>query len=239
MLCRVNAPSATAPAPNPVAVVGRLFGATIVFGLLLFLVAGTVRWPAGWAYLAVNVAVLGVYIAILLRVSPELIQERAHPPADAKRWDKPLVTVIAGVGPLALLLVCGLDHRLRWSPDLPASVTVIGFLAMAAGGALSNYAVAHNRFFSSLVRIQRDRGHLVIDTGPYQFVRHPGYVGSLLHMCGTALALGSLWALVVVAVVTSVLVARTSLEDKTLRSELDGYEDYTKRVRYRLVPRVW
>jgi protein-S-isoprenylcysteine O-methyltransferase Ste14 len=217
----------------------RLLAATLVFGALLFLLAGTVRWPAGWIYLAINVAILVVYSVILLRFHPDLIDERKKPPADAKTWDKPFVAIVGALGPMLLLVVSGLDRRFRWSAAVPFAVKAVGLLLLVGGGAMSNYAVAHNRFFSAVVRIQRDRGHRVIDTGPYQVLRHPGYVGSILHMAGTALALGSWWALLVAAGVSAVLAVRTAYEDRALHEELEGYAEYASHVRYRLFPWVW
>jgi protein-S-isoprenylcysteine O-methyltransferase Ste14 len=224
---------------NPTKAVIRLVASMLVFGGLLFLLAGTVSWPAGWAYLAVNLFVLGTYGAILLRVHPELIDERKRPPSDAKKWDKPYVAVIGVLGPFLMITVCGLDRRFHWSAPVPATLKGLGLLLLAAGGSLTNYAVAHNRFFSAIVRIQRDRGHLVVDTGPYQALRHPGYVGSILHMTGTSLALGSWWSFVVTGVISAIIVARTAREDRTLHDELEGYADYAAHVKYRLFPWVW
>ncbi|MGE5357749.1 MAG: methyltransferase family protein [Bacteroidales bacterium] len=217
----------------------RFVIATIVFAAILFLCAGTLAWPAAWVYLAVISAVLVEYSAIVVRLHPDLIVERRRPPADAKSWDKPLVAIVAGAGPLALLIVSGLDRRFGWTHPMSGWVNAAGLVLVAAGGALGNYAVAANRFFSALVRIQRDRGHHVVDTGPYRVVRHPGYVGSILHMFGTGLALGSLRAAAIAALVSLVLVVRTSLEDRTLHAELEGYAEYAARVRYRLVPGLW
>jgi protein-S-isoprenylcysteine O-methyltransferase Ste14 len=112
-------------------------------------------------------------------------------------------------------------------------------VAVAAGGGLPLWAVAANPFFSGLVRIQRDRGHRVVDTGPYRFVRHPSYAGSIVYMIGVTFALGSYVALPAAAVLCAVLVVRTALEDRTLREELDGYADYARRVRFRLIPGIW
>jgi protein-S-isoprenylcysteine O-methyltransferase Ste14 len=234
ILCRV-----TERSQGPAASAVRLLGSTVVFGAILFLLAGTVRWPAGWAFLAINFAVLSVYVTTLARLHPDLVQERKTPPADAKAWDKPLVAIVGIIGPFCLLFACGLDRRFRWSPAMPQALKAAGLLLLAAGGSLTNYAVLHNRFFSAVVRIQRDRGHRVVDTGPYQVLRHPGYIGSILHMVGQCLALGSTWALTVAAAVSLVLVARTALEDQVLTAELDGYADYARHVRYRLVPWVW
>ncbi len=216
----------------------RLALTTVAYGLMLFACAGTFAWPAAWAYLGLMTVMLAGYMVILGR-HPDLVAERRRPPADAKRWDKPLVAVIGGVGPLALLLACGFDRRFHWSPQMSAAWNAAGLLLIGLGGALSNRAVAANRFFSAIIRIQRDRGHHVVDTGPYRLVRHPGYLASIVHMPGVALALGSLWALTIAAAIGVVVVVRTALEDRTLRAELEGYAEYAGRVRYRLLPGVW
>lgn len=228
------------PAPvSPVAGAIRLAAGTVAFSALLFLSAGTTRWPAAWAFLTIITAVMVAYAAIVARLHPDLIEERLHPPADAKRWDKPLAAIVAVVGPIVLLLLCGLDRRLAWSGPAPGWAEVGGLLAVAAGGALSLWAVAANRFFSALVRVQRDRGHRVVDTGPYRYVRHPGYAGSMLYMLGVTVALGSRVALGAAALLGVVLGVRTALEDHTLHEELDGYADYAQRVRFRILPGIW
>jgi protein-S-isoprenylcysteine O-methyltransferase Ste14 len=216
----------------------RLALMTIVYGLSLFACAGTVAWPAAWAYLGLMTVMLAGYMVIVGR-HPDLVAERRKPPADAKAWDKPLVAVIGVVGPVALLLACGFDRRFHWSPPMSAAWKAAGLLLVGFGSALSNWAVAANRFFSAIIRIQRDRGHHVVDTGPYRLVRHPGYLASMVHMPGVALALGSWRGLAVVAAVGVVVIVRTALEDRTLRAELEGYAEYAGRVRYRLLPGVW
>ena len=228
------------PAPmSPVAGAIRLVAGTAAFAALLFVTAGTVAWPAAWAYLVTISAVMAVYAVIIVRLHPELIEERRNPPADAKSWDKPFVVIVGMVGPVVFVLLAGLDHRFGWTGPTAAWVQVVGILAVAAGGMITNYAVAANRFFSSVVRIQRDRGHQVIDAGPYRYIRHPGYAGSMVHMIGVSFALGSRVALAAAIVFCLVLAARTALEDRTLRRELDGYADYARRVRFRLLPGVW
>ncbi len=214
------------------------FAMTAAYGALLFLCAGTARWPAGWAYLAIMMAVL-VHTSTILRRHPDLIAERRKPPAGAKRWDRPLVAVIGVAGPIALIVVSGLDRRFHWSAPMAVWWKGAGLVLVAAGGMLSNWALSVNRFFSALVRIQTDRGHQVVDSGPYRLVRHPGYLGSMIHMPGVALALGSITGLWVVAAVAVTMLVRTFLEDRTLRAELDGYDAYARRVRYRLVPGIW
>jgi protein-S-isoprenylcysteine O-methyltransferase Ste14 len=217
----------------------RLVVTTLFFGGLLFVTAGTVAWPAAWAYLALVTASLVVYSVNIVRLHPDLIRERRKPPGDAKKWDWPLVAVVGALGPLVLLALCGFDRRVGWSRPMPAWLNLAGLLLVAAGHALANCAFAANRFFSALVRIQRDRGHTVVDSGSYRFVRHPGYLGSILQMFGTGFALGSWWALDVAAVVSLVVAVRTAVEDRTLQRELDGYAEYAARVRFRLVPGIW
>jgi protein-S-isoprenylcysteine O-methyltransferase Ste14 len=228
------------PAPmSPVAGAIRLVAGTAAFAALLFVTAGTVAWPAAWAYLVTISTVMAVYAVILVRLHPELIEERRNPPAGAKAWDKPFVVVVGMVGPVMFLLLSGFDHRFHWSGPTAGWVQAAGILAVAAGGMLTNSAVAANRFFSSVVRIQRDRGHHVVDAGPYRYIRHPGYAGSMIHMVGVSFALGSRVALVAAIAFCLVLAARTALEDRTLRAELDGYAEYAGRVRFRLFPGVW
>jgi protein-S-isoprenylcysteine O-methyltransferase Ste14 len=228
------------PAPvSPVAGAIRLTAGTVAFAAFLFVAAGTARWPAAWAYLVIMTAVMATYAAIVVRLHPDLIEERLRPPADAKRWDKPLAAVVGVVGPIVLLLLCGLDHRFRWSAPTPPWAQAAGLVAVAAGGALTDWAVAANRFFSALVRVQHDRGHRVVDAGPYRWVRHPGYAGSMIYMLGVTFALGSRVALGAAALFCVVLGVRTALEDRTLHGELDGYSDYARRVRFRIFPGVW
>jgi protein-S-isoprenylcysteine O-methyltransferase Ste14 len=228
------------PAPlTPFSAAVRVIASTTVVGAILFLAAGTLDWPAAWAYLAIVTVIMATYTVIVLRIHPDLADERRRPPADAKRWDKPFTAAVAVLGPAALILLSGFDRRYHWSPPLPAWIEVAGLVLGAAGGMFTNTAVAANRFFSALVRIQHDRGHHVIDTGPYRFVRHPGYAGSIVYMFGMAVALGSRAAVAATAVIVLVLVVRTALEDRTLRAELEGYADYARRVRFRLVPGVW
>jgi protein-S-isoprenylcysteine O-methyltransferase Ste14 len=235
----VNNTSTTQAPRGAVAGLARLVGGIVAWAAILFALAGTIRWPAGWLYIVINLAILSVYGVIVFRFHPDLIIERKKPPADAKKWDKPFVAFIGALGPLLLIVVCGLDRRFHWSGAVPAALKAAGLSLIVVGGALTNYAVFHNRFFSAIVRIQRDRGHHVVDRGPYRFVRHPGYTGSLLHMTGTSLALGSWWSLAVTAAISAAIVARTSREDRTLRDELEGYPEYAGRVRYRLVPWIW
>jgi len=157
----------------------------------------------------------------------------------AKAWDKVLGPLMALSVSFPLVIVAGLDHRFGWSPALPLWLVLSGFILVALGYAFAAWALAENRFFSSLVRIQVDRGHMVCDTGPYRFVRHPGYAGNLLALPGIVLALNSMWTLIPAAVALIITVIRTALEDRTLHEELPGYRDYALRIRYRLIPGIY
>jgi protein-S-isoprenylcysteine O-methyltransferase Ste14 len=138
-----------------------------------------------------------------------------------------------------MVMVAGLDHRYGWSPEFPLWLIVIGFIVVLVGYAFASWAMAENRFFSSVVRIQVDRGHVVCDSGPYRFVRHPGYAGNIPPLFGLVFALGSQWVLIPAAAATIITVIRTILEDQTLQDELPGYQDYARRVRYRLIPGIY
>ncbi|MBW7471681.1 isoprenylcysteine carboxylmethyltransferase family protein [Marinobacter sp. M216] len=157
----------------------------------------------------------------------------------AKAWDKVLAPLMALSLSFPLVIVAGLDHRFGWSPVIPLGLIVLGFLLTALGYAFATWALIENRFFSSVVRIQVERGHVVCDSGPYRIVRHPGYAGNIVALAGIVLALNSLWTLIPAAVALVIAVIRTVLEDQTLQDELPGYRDYAQRVRYRLIPGIY
>ena len=174
----------------------------------------------------------------LWRVNPEIFAARRKYQKGTKAWDAVVasLTIIAYV---AILPVAALDDaRFRWAPQ-PDWVVAIGYLLMVAGFAGFTWAQGVNRHFEATVRIQSDRDHEVIDTGPYAFIRHPGYVAASVMMIGMALALGSLYALIPAAVVVALLIGRTLGEEAELRAGLQGYVDYTRRVRFRWIPGLW
>jgi len=229
---------------------GRLFEwqALVRFVLLvvtllaiLFIAAGTLHWPMAWAYAIQAAAITFGSRLLMIRRSPDLVTERAQSLSaeGAKSWDKIIVRLVAIVGPLLTLIVCGLDVRFGWRPEIPLAVQIVAFVLMMLGSLLGTWAMLVNRFFSGVVRIQTDRGHTVVTDGPYRFVRHPAYAGGVVANLAGPLALGSVWALIPGALIALLTVVRTALEDKTLREELAGYKEYAQQVRYRLLPGMW
>jgi protein-S-isoprenylcysteine O-methyltransferase Ste14 len=178
-------------------------------------------------------------IVVFTRFQPQLVQERADRWRDGKAWDKPFLVILGVVGPAAVQLVCGLDKRFGWSSSPGPVVQGLGVVLFAIGTAIVAWAMAVNPFFSAVVRIQEDRGHRVIERGPYAIVRHPGYAGMTLATVGGPLVLATMWGLAPGALVLAAIVVRTGLEDRTLHAELAGYPAYARRVGFRLIPFVW
>ena len=208
----------------------------LILAVILFISAGRLDWMWAWAYLGVGV---GILIINVLVMPPELIAERGRTDKkDIKVWDRVLTTLII-LPTLGMPIIAGLDERFGWSPQLALAVHLIGLAFIALGQGLFTWAMVSNKFFSTSVRIQMDRDHTVATGGPYQYVRHPGYVGYIVSLFATAVALGSLWALIPAGLTMCLFIVRTALEDKTLQEELDDYRDYATRVRYRLLPGVW
>ena len=209
-----------------------------MFAVAVFWPAGRLGWLEGWLYMAVVGTHLLVNILYLMRVNPELIVRRMQLGRGTKHWDKIWLAVFTPVF-VIIYVVAGLDAgRFGWAL-MPTWVWFAGFLLFVPGAALFTWAMAVNPFFEKTVRIQRERGHLVIDTGPYAFIRHPGYVGFCGWILSAPLLLRSGWALVPALVAVAAVVVRTALEDETLRRELVGYEAYAARVRFRLIPGLW
>jgi protein-S-isoprenylcysteine O-methyltransferase Ste14 len=209
--------------------------------LVLLVCGGDFGWWQAWGYSVLIVAAgLGGRIWAEQR-HPGLLAERQNMEKvqSAKAWDKVLAPLMALSVSFPLVIVAGLDHRFGWSPVFPLWLIVLGFLLISLGYAFAAWALIENRFFSSVVRIQVDRGHVVCDSGPYRIVRHPGYAGNMLALPGMVLALSSMWTLIPAAVALIIAVIRTVLEDQTLQDELPGYRDYARRVRYRLIPGIY
>ena len=209
----------------------------LVFGGLLFLPAGRLDWTLGWVHIGLITAMVVVMWARLRRWNPELIEARMRVGAGTKAWDK-MWAALFGPAMAAVYVVAGFDAR-DGVMTLPERGWPFGLLLFVPGAALLTWPMIVNPFFEKTVRIQTDRGHRVIDTGPYRYVRHPGYVGFLLWMLASPVLLASIWACIPTALCVIGIVVRTALEDRTLREELTGYPEYAARVRFRLVPGVW
>lgn len=212
----------------------------LIQALVLFGVAGTLRWGAAWLYFGLSLAGIAVNL-IFMRHKPETIAERGRGTASGnwKEWDK-VVGIAYGIFYFfGVLLVAGLDERFGWTTTLTTGWQIAGFAGFVLGNGLFSWAMITNAYFSTAVRIQTDRGHQVCTTGPYRFVRHPGYVGASLQSLAMPLLLGSWWALIAGGTAVLLLILRTALEDKTLHEELAGYPEYAQKVRYRLLPGIW
>jgi protein-S-isoprenylcysteine O-methyltransferase Ste14 len=179
--------------------------------------------------------------ALILLKNPDMARERAEAgqKGDVKAWDKTLVPLIAIYGPLVSWIIAGLDERFSWTPDLPDTIQIFALCVMFLGLMVSTWAMVVNRFFSSHVRIQSDRGQTVVSTGPYRVVRHPGYAGGLFAWMATPIFFSSYWVVIPAVMVIILTIIRTALEDRTLQEELPGYREYAERVRYRLMPGIW
>ncbi|MFY2860981.1 methyltransferase family protein [Mycobacterium sp. THU-M104] len=209
----------------------------VAFGLILFVPAGTVNYWQAWVFLVV-VAVLAWLPALyLLRTNPVALQARIRggPAAETRMAQK---VVIAGLysSLAAMVVASALDHRFGWS-RVPTTICLVGDVVVAVGLSVMGLVVVQNSYAAATVRVEA--GQTVVSTGLYGLVRHPMYTGNVIMMVGIPLALGSLWGLVFVVPGLIVLASRIGDEEKLLRNELEGYRAYTRKVRYRLIPRVW
>ena len=210
----------------------------VVFMVAVFLLAGRISYWQGWAWGGVGLLAT-LIVALLFRGKRELMQERLKPGPGTKWWDRVFYALYIP-GFLAVIGGAAMDAgRVHWSPPLPPAVYVASYVLLVYSYFLAFWAMWTNRFFSSVVRIQSDRGQTVVREGPYRYVRHPGYAGAIPLVISTALSLGSLWALAPAAFITVLFVVRTALEDATLQRELPGYAEYAREVRYRLIPGIW
>jgi protein-S-isoprenylcysteine O-methyltransferase Ste14 len=208
-------------------------------GALLFVPAGTWRWPAAWVFLA-TMGIIGLSAGSwLARTDPELLAERMRLTAqdDQPAADKIFVPVIGGVF-LIWFVAIGLDHRLIGS-DFPIALQALGLALLLLSTVFVMWVMRENSFAAPLVKVQRERGHHVVSTGPYAWVRHPMYSGAILFMVGIPLLLSSGWGLAISPLFAVLFAVRTGIEERTLIEGLPGYRDYTAHVRYRLLPGVW
>lgn len=208
--------------------------------LLPILISGRWNWWEAWLMAAVFILAFIISRVLAVRSTPDILVERANygQHENTQSWDKWLSPLVA-FGSVLVLLVAGLDARFQWSAGFSLPVEMLGLVLILAGYALASYALVENAYFSGTVRIQSERGHTVISSGPYGWVRHPGYLGSLISSLGMPLLLDSLWAFIPVVVIGAFFILRTRLEDQFLQMNLTGYREYARKVRYRLLPGIW
>ena len=208
--------------------------------LSFFISAGHIDIPRAWMFFGVTFVYLIASVAVLYRFNPQLIDQRLKRKREgSKSWDEVLMRVNNIMVMFIVPTIAGLDiGRFHWS-SLSVHSAAVGFVLYIIGAVLLNWAMIVNPHFEPTVRIQKDRDHQVITTGPYKFVRHPGYLAGILWTLSIPLIIGSLFAFIPAGIYILLTIIRTSLEDKTLRKELNGYFEYAKRVKYRLFPGVW
>jgi protein-S-isoprenylcysteine O-methyltransferase Ste14 len=231
----MTAPKITLPALIAFLVINAFYA------FLPLLIVGRMNWIPGWVYAGLTLfSTLGSRV-LAARKNPGILAERANSltAPGVKEWDKKLVPLVGLFGPLLTLLVSGLDVRFGWSPALSGWIASVALAVLVLGLLLGTWAFLENKFFSGTVRIQTDRGHYVIDTGPYRYLRHPGYAGALWMYLAIPPYFGSLWGLLPALGLIAVFILRTALEDKTLQEELPGYKEFTQKTKYRLFPGLW
>ncbi len=213
--------------------------AILFLGLMfavLFIPAARWDYWYGWIYFILFVY---VYLFNWILIPSDLLQERFKPGPGTEKWDYVFHAFHLPIA-YAIPLVAALDGgRYHWTGEFPLWIKVFAFAVIFLGYSLEILSVWTNQFFSSTVRIQKERGHFVIDKGPYAFIRHPGYAASIISASCIAIALNSLWALIPAGLYALLFITRTVLEDNTLQKELPGYADYAARVKYRLLPGIW
>ena len=211
---------------------------TLLFLLILFISAGRINYWQGWLY--ATICIISVLLnSFALTNNAELAAERSEVKSGTKSWDKKIIGLSAVIL-IITYIVAGLDSgRFHWSPGFHWGINATGVVLILLGELIFLMAQKQNKFFSSLMRIQSERGHTVCDTGIYKIIRHPAYFGNIITAIGIPLILGSLWGFIPAAISVFLIVLRTSLEDKSLMNELDGYRDYAFKTRYRLLPYIW
>jgi protein-S-isoprenylcysteine O-methyltransferase Ste14 len=211
-----------------------IFIAAVVF----FIAAGKFDSIRAWSYIGIyTIGGMGINL-LLLRKSPQLLNDRGEIKTGAKQWDKLIILLYFFLGLIVTPLIAGLDDRWEWHL-LPIAYWYVGVGLYLFSMGFITWPMLYNRFFEGMVRIQEEKNHTVVKTGPYRFVRHPGYVGMLTGAFAMPLAFGSFWGLVPAACMAVVVIIRTWFEDKTLQEELEGYKAYCQEVKYRLIPYLW
>jgi len=216
----------------------KLFLGTLLFFAIIFVSAGKIDYWQGLIYVSIGLVML-ILNHTVLRIDKELLKERSRSAENTQKWDKKILG-LSFLITISMYVVAGLDSgRYYWSPNFHWSIYLLGLILTAFGQLLFLIAQKQNRFFSSTVRIQADREHIVCETGLYKIVRHPAYLGSIIQSIGFPLLFGSLWSIIPICAMIILLITRTNLEDRTLQNELKGYLEYSLKTRYKIIPYVW
>jgi protein-S-isoprenylcysteine O-methyltransferase Ste14 len=213
----------------------QVFSILILQGAVLFIAAGTLSWKWAW-----YVLLLGLLLLLIngILLPAELVIERGRKKENVKKWDR-IITSIISLPTILMYVFSGLDHRFNWTGDVHIIINIAGLVLIFLGSMIFTWSMVSNKFFSTLVRLQIDRQHTVVTEGPYKYIRHPGYLGYIIFTLATPIALGAFSGLIFSGTIGILLIARTSLEDATLKKELPGYAEYTENVKYKLIPLLW
>lgn len=219
------------------------FSVAFVYLLVALILLGISRdlgWWQAWVF-SVALLIVGVGGRFLAeRNHPGLMNERLHLGHEGvKGWDKLLAPLMGFAVLFPHVIVAGLDNYYGWTTPFALWLQAIALVLILFGYAFADWALVVNRYFSLMVRIQKDRGHVVCDTGPYRYVRHPAYAGNVVASFTIPFFLDSWWVMGPAVIALVITVVRTALEDRTLINELQGYRDYASRVRYKLIPFIW
>jgi protein-S-isoprenylcysteine O-methyltransferase Ste14 len=231
-------PSSSPAKITMISLLPNLLAVILILAVILFVSAGRLDWLQAWAFVLAFGGFLTFYGLWSVRNDQGQLIERGQTGKNTKSWDKVILTIYTFLL-IGMLALAGLDAgRFRWAPA-PLALQILGWLGAAFSGFMVWWTVSVNTFLSRTVRIQDDRHQQVIDSGPYSHIRHPMYLGIIILMVSIPLLLGSIWALIPGILISILFLVRTALEDRTLQRELPGYAEYTRRVYYRLFPRIW
>jgi protein-S-isoprenylcysteine O-methyltransferase Ste14 len=210
----------------------------LVGTVILFVAAGTLLWIRGWVWVISTLLLETGTLMVLAKYAPETLNQRGTWHAGVKSFDKLFIICWLLIGELITPVIAGLDRRFEWS-HMPTVTLYCGIILVAFAWSFGTWAMVTNEHFEQFVRIQTDRKHQVVTSGPYRIIRHPGYGAHILGAVAMPLILGTWWTFIPAGAVILLFILRTTLEDRTLRTELEGYEAYAQKTRCRLLPGVW
>jgi protein-S-isoprenylcysteine O-methyltransferase Ste14 len=218
---------------------GQMTISALILAAFLFLFAGRMDWTLAWAYILVWLATKWMYVLVLARRNPSLLLERSHEHENRQRWDKPIQSINVLFSIMAFIVAALDAGRYHWGREVPGGLIIASFVLYFGLNLLALWATLSNPFHSDESRIQSEREQYVVSDGPYRYVRHPSYLAGVLMWVTSPLMLGSWWGLLPGVFAALMVVVRTTLEDRMLHEELNGYGAYAQKVRYRLVPGIW